>query len=449
MKNISKIISIVFLSFSILLLFYIYYRSQTPHGKMFVYFYKPYYTIAFFLIFFSLVSFFIPKNLKINITIVIISIFIGLYFVEWYLVEKKLNKFSAFEKNTNNVYDKRTPFQIYKDLKKSDPKIVPLIYPTTFEENNGLKYFSLSGLANRKTIHCNENGYYSIYQSDRFGFNNPNKEWDKETIEFLLIGDSFTHGACVNEPNTLSGNLRKLNKNINGVLNLGISGNGPLIELATLREYFLVGKVKKVLWIYIEHNDLFGLKRELKNEVLLSYLKDKNFSQNLISKNSQIQKILLKKLEEQIEREESVYSSKFIKLFLTRNKIIVPLMSKVFKSQSLTSTDLPPDLEEFRDVLKLANEFTNKNNSKLYFIYLPRYERYIQKSNNDDLFNYKKIIKIVNSLNIPLIDIHKDPFKKHSDPLSLFPFRKGGHYNEKGYELVAKTIFKTISELGK
>ena len=119
-------------------------------------------------------------------------------------------------------------------------------------------------------------------------------------------------------------------------------------------------------------------------------------------------------------------------------------MSKVFKSQSVN----PADPEELRNILKLANEFTNKNNSKLYFIYLPRYERYIQKSNNDDLFNYKKIIKIVNSLNIPLIDI-PDAFKKHGDPLSLFPFRKGGHYNEKGYELVAKTIFKTISELEK
>ena len=445
MKNISKIISIIFLSFSILLLFYIYYRSQTSHGKMLFNFYKPYYTIAFLLIFFSLISFFIPKNLKINITIIIISIFIGLYFVEWYLVKKKLNKFSAFEKNTNNVYDKRTPFQIYKDLKKSDPKIVPLIYPTTFEENNGLKYFSLSGLANRKTIHCNENGYYSIYQSDRFGFNNPNKEWDKETIEFLLIGDSFTHGACVNEPNTISGNLRKLNKNINGVLNLGMGGNGPLIELATLREYFLNEKVKNILWIYIERNDLFDIKDELKNEILLSYLKDKNFSQNLMSKNSQMQKILFEKLEKQIEREGTVGFNKFIKLFLTRNKIILPLMSKVFKSQSVN----PADPEELRNILKLANEFTNKNNSKLYFIYLPRYERYIQKSNNDNLFNYKKIIKIVNSLNIPLIYIHEDAFKKHSDPLSLFPFRKGGHYNEKGYELVAKTIFKTISELEK
>ena len=42
----------------------------------------------------------------------------------------------------------------------------------------------LSGVSNRKTILCNENGYYAIYQSDRYGFNNPDQEWDKQKIEF-------------------------------------------------------------------------------------------------------------------------------------------------------------------------------------------------------------------------------------------------------------------------
>ena len=33
------------------------------------------------------------------------------------------------------------------------------------------------------------------------------------------------------------------------------------------------------------------------------------------------------------------------------------------------------------------------------------------------------------------------------DPLTLFPFSTPGHYNVKGYELVAKIIFKKINEL--
>ena len=67
MKNISKIISTVFLSFSILLLCYVFYRSQVFYnGTKFDYYFK-YYVITFLFIFLSFISFFIPKKLKINI----------------------------------------------------------------------------------------------------------------------------------------------------------------------------------------------------------------------------------------------------------------------------------------------------------------------------------------------------------------------------------------------
>ena len=69
---------------------------------------------------------------------------------------------------------------------------------------------SLGGISNRYTIHCNENGYWSTYNSDRYGFNNPDSEWDKKSIDFLLIGDSTTRGACVYESDTISGKIKKL-----------------------------------------------------------------------------------------------------------------------------------------------------------------------------------------------------------------------------------------------
>ena len=48
--------------------------------------------------------------------------------------------------------------------------------------------------------------------SDRFGFNNPDTEWDGDEIEYIVIGDSFAHGACVNRPNDISSILRNLTK---------------------------------------------------------------------------------------------------------------------------------------------------------------------------------------------------------------------------------------------
>ena len=62
------------------------------------------------------------------------------------------------------------------------------------------------------TIYCNENGYFSNYFSDRYGFNNPDNEWDKKQIDYVLVGDSFTHGACVNRPYDIASNLRRLSK---------------------------------------------------------------------------------------------------------------------------------------------------------------------------------------------------------------------------------------------
>ena len=53
-------------------------------------------------------------------------------------------------------------------------------------------------------------------------------------IEYLLIGDSYAQGACVNRPNDIASVLRNLTSK---PAHLGQSGNGPLIEYATLREY--------------------------------------------------------------------------------------------------------------------------------------------------------------------------------------------------------------------
>ena len=77
------------------------------------------------------------------------------------------------------------------------------------------------------------------------------------------------------------------------------------------------------------------------------------------------------------------------------------------------------------------------NNTKLYFVYLPEYRRYSQKNFNNN--TYVKIKKLNKKLNINFIDIHEE-FLKTNDPLQFFPFRLGGHYNIKGYELIAKKL---------
>ena len=82
----------------------------------------------------------------------------------------------------------------------------------------------------------NENGYWAIYKSDRYGFNNPDKLWDKDNIDFVIVGDSFVHGMSVFDKDSIRGNIEK--KFRRGVINLGWSGNGPLTELCDLKRVF-------------------------------------------------------------------------------------------------------------------------------------------------------------------------------------------------------------------
>ena len=187
------------------------------------------------------------KTLLIYLKIITLSIIFSIYLFQIFLTIKYSGtlgeiskKISLYEDATGKDYDKRTKFEIYNDIKKINNDITVILSPSFGLEYFGQQHlednlFPLSGFSNKKTINCNENGYYSIFQSDRYGFNNPDSEWDSKEIEFLLVGDSFTMGSCVNRPHDIASNLRDLSKQ--NVLNLGYVANGPLFQYATLREY--------------------------------------------------------------------------------------------------------------------------------------------------------------------------------------------------------------------
>jgi len=436
MNLLKKIFSPTILTISFLFLIYTFYKSEIYWDGNKRSYYITYYLISSILIFLSIITFFIDQKIKEYLIIFSITSVISFYLFEGYLTFKEqlsteqplrdqLLKEQLYEKQTGNKWDKRSKLEIYKDLKKTNNEIVVTVAPTNYINNNQ-SIFTLSGISNSKTIFCNKIGYYSIYQSDRYGFNNPNTEWDKKEIEYLLVGDSFTRGICVNRPNDISSVLRTLSNK--SVLNLGQSGNGPLIEYATLREY-LNKNVKKVLWIYFEGNDLEDLVIEKKNNILINYLNDLNFTQNLKFKQNEIDDLAINLIKERERKRESFKNKliKFIKIYNTRILILE------------APTLAPKPVQEFKKIIQLTKELVEKNNSKLYFIYLTGYSRY--KTNYDNT-NYNLVKNIISELNIPFIDIHKEVFEKEQNPLKLFPFELYGHYTAEGYKKVSETIYK-------
>ena len=431
MKFLNKIFSPTILFISFFLLSYTFYKSEIIYyGDQRDYYFN-YYIISTILIFFSIITFFINQKLKDYLIVIIISLVTTLYLFEGFLVykEQKSNVYSLKAKKLNTEWDTRTKFEIYNELKETNKEIVVEVSPSTYLNKNK-SIFPLSGISNSETIYCNENGYYSIYKSDRYGFNNPDFEWDKKQIEYILVGDSFAHGACVNRPNDIASILRNLSKR--AVLSFGYAGNGPLIEYASLREY-LNTNVKKIVWLYYESNDFRDLYNEMGEAILINYLNDPTFTQNLKLRQNEINNLAI----DIINKSESEKKNRFENINENFNLRFIQFI-KIFRTRILI---FPPPVpsSDFKKILKLTRDLAIKNNSQLYFVYLPSIWRYkIDLKNNDNL----KIVRdIVNELEIPFIDIHKEVFAKEKKPLKLFPLEKYFHYNKDGYKKVSETIY--------
>lgn len=374
------------------------------------------------------------RDLTFKLIIIFIATLLSIYSLEIMLSFWNNSSLKAKKWDKYNL----SRYSVYNNLKEKNPNLALTTSPTTYLKNDNYGLLPLSGISNILTLNCNELGYWSKYVSDRYGFNNPNDSWDKEEIKYLIIGDSFVHGDCVNKPDDLSNQLRLKIKDNFGVLNLGYEGNGPLLEYATLKEYFPNKKVHNVLIFFAGANDLIELIIEKENKILKEYLVNDSFTQDLINKQKIIDQISLNKINEALKKYENdkkriIYFDqiKFKNILYLKNlrhRLMWAFgINIVFKKE----TEIPFS-KELLTMLEKTKEFVKNKGSKLYFIYLPDYP--------GDYDGFKTLDRL-SYLKIPIINIQHEVFKKHKDPLSLFPFRKRGHYTPEGYKLIAEKVF--------
>ena len=350
------------------------------------------------------------------------------------------------EKNKYHSFDFRTQKAVVEDLRKenNNKNIYQAILPNFFFKEP--KFFTellpLSGISNATTVLCNESGEYSIYQSDRYGFNNPDINYDNNTKErVMLIGDSFVHGACVNQEETLSSQLNKVNISS---FSISYGGNGPLLELATLIEYIHVLKPKIVIWFYAE-NDLPNLVIEKKSKFLMQYLRKNNFTQNLSQRQNEIDILWKKILNQNLDVVDYLQVTKkktFLRNFLRKIEraiLLKPMRDflKFYYEKELIQhyeTVHKDHLHLYSEILTKAKEISNNHNSSLYFVYLPFLSSVVENTRTK-----KEIINIVNQLGIQIIDFH-EYLKNENKPESFFPLGKHGHYNDRGYKELSNLI---------
>jgi hypothetical protein len=166
--------------------------------------------------------------------------------------------FQARARQNHIAYDTRSKYQVVSDLREHGIEAVPAIPPAIFVRPDsssvtpvlmvdGQPLLPLAGISNKVTVLCNELGMWSIYQSDEHGFHNPQGIWNREDLDIAVLGDSFAQGVCVPSDRNFVALIRG---RYPGTLTLGMGANGPLMELAGLKEYLSARKPKVVLWCY-------------------------------------------------------------------------------------------------------------------------------------------------------------------------------------------------------
>jgi lysophospholipase L1-like esterase len=273
----------------------------------------------------------------------------------------------------------------------------------------------LANVSKQKIIDCNESGFFNEWTSDEYGFRNPNYQV-QSGFELLLIGDSFTEGACENDNETIAGVLRQKGYK---VANLGRGGSGPLFQLGSLVEYGSTYSASKIIWIIFTGNDLLNL-REEKIGILRGYL-DPSFSQNLVEKKDSHDVELRAYLDEEYRRN----------LKRSRDGIGYP------RTRAYGETlDVIEALEKERHLLLAVAQRmlieSKKVNATLNIVVINHYAYSHELQDITSL----TMQQFASSEGIPLLEFSRDYLIENKN----FFTSKGPHFNREGYQRVGEAI---------
>jgi lysophospholipase L1-like esterase len=436
------------ITLSFLILLYSLYQSEIIYNGKKRNFYLFYIISCLVVIFIGITLFFLNNQITVVFFIIFTSSILTAYSFEFYLNYLSISrvddlnikkKSEILKKRTGEKYDTRSKYSYFLSKKKTNPNIKIDINTANLLEFDNLEILPVSGYSNSEIIMCNEFGYYKHINTDRYGFNNNDRIWDSNNIDYVIIGDSFIEGYCQDEKNTIP---QKLSSMFQGnLINLGQGGAGSLQQYATILEY--MPDVKKGLVWFICDNDIIDLQKELQNPQLFEYLiKNYNY-QNLKLRQNDVDKTF----NYVFEYKEKLRKKNQLKMFFKLNFIRSYFHSFVFKNKTNSKIAVKYNEERFRHFYKILENLKNFSIEKkfdLYVVYLPTYNYY--KDNKYLNKDYRYIINILDKLNIAYLDINEQIFKKEKNPKDLFPFGFYGHYNNYGSKIISKAVYEFVDK---
>ena len=340
-------------------------------------------------------------------------------------------------------FDERSKYHVVADLRAEGRRAYPTfhvgvgVFLSDSQAMSALRgVVPLGGLTRVLSVLCNETGTYTLFNSDRYGFNNDDAAYDGP-VDTLVVGNSYAQGACVPPEDDVAAQLRAHGRS---AVSVGSTGNGPLLALASLMEYGPLLRPKTVLWLYYNGNNLLDLVIERDNPVLLGYLQGR--TQNLAARTAELDALLTsfmdaKHVERQQRLEEAVPITDRIRAFLTAYK----LRRLLRLDRDSWNPDKRPEaqLALFEQVLRQARSVASGWSGRIVFVYLPEWEHYAKTPSS----TRQPVLDMARRLGFPIVDFAR-VLDESDDPLSYFPFRIQNHYTAEGYRHLAAELAKLL-----
>lgn len=401
----------------------------------------------------ALCGLYLDRTARVNVAIACTVVTVGLYGTETALGLAARAEPSRIANQlalrTGIPVDVRTVPQLVLALRRSGVPAVPSVAPVVFLRQSGPRVdagtawrsslFPLAGIANRPTVFlCREDGRYHRYTSDEHGFANPGSSW-AGSHDIVLIGDSFTHGYCVDADSSYAGRVRT---RWPSVLNLGTAGSGPLAELATLTEYAEPLHPRLVVWQYFD-NDLRDLILERLHAPLFSY-RERRFSQGLIARQPELDAAIGPWIEQLLtgghgrDVTDPFRWRQVLTLFRLRDLVGALIRHRHERDQTFAQLPL------FSEILGEAAARVRAWGGQMYFVAVPEWERYYRPA--AEAGNIRdSVLSVARSLALPIVDL--EPLvRTHPRRAELYARQELGraHFSPLGYELMAREVIRAI-----
>ena len=380
------------------------------------------------------------------------------------------------EKSELLVSRARSALQALDEARARGEETYPLYVPARIIEPDGFlretlpmiaigdrTVFPLGGIAGARTLFCNEHGQWLDYVSDRNGFHNPDGIWDLGRAQVVVVGDSYAHGACVPSERGLAAVVRR---KFPRTVNLAMGNNGPLLELAALSEYGSHLRPRVVIWAFYGGNDFTDLDKEKGHPLLMRYLEDPAFSQNLFEDRGGLDdsmKLVLGALNEKAARKVSMPQSVLKLKDVVDILLIRYIRSKLglaFGGTSRSDSKRRKDIRLFERIMRAAKQRTESWGGKMVFLYLFGYSDYCgYHQHTSDVCDARArvtvgsaprgvvpdtdVIDVIERLGIERIRLEDHLFST-MQPLELY-YYPGSHYTAEAYEKIGNLVVEAIS----